>query len=89
MKKRKRKKSICIKCNKYYHCETHHILPQGLFGKNKETVNLCSNCHTKAHLFLGYKYLHKENKKPMEFYFLAYYKWLFLTVITIFFILIY
>lgn len=69
------KEKICSKCGKVHICENHHILPFKLF-KDKETDFLCPNCHREFHRKLGYKYLQKENKQPMEFYLEKYYRWL-------------
>ena len=66
----------CRKCEKLFYCEKHHILPKSLFGEG-ETEDLCPNCHDEFHRYLGHKYLRKENKQPMEFYFQKYYRWLY------------
>ncbi len=68
------KKDICAKCKKYTYVETHHVLPQNLFGGAGDLVNLCPNCHTEYHQKLGTK----ELKNPdMEFHFYKFYRWLY------------
>jgi hypothetical protein len=67
------KKDYCEKCKKYLIVQEHHILPQSTFGKTKETIKLCPNCHTDYHNSLGSKNL----KNPdMEFHFEKFYRWL-------------
>ncbi len=67
------KKSRCRKCGKYTFTYEHHILPQAQFGKDTETVNLCGNCHTEYHQYLG----NKELKNPsIEFHYEKFFKWM-------------
>lgn len=77
-----KEKKTCKKCGGSFYCDEHHILPKTIFGDG-ETDNLCKNCHDEFHRHLGYKYLRKENKQPMEFYLEKYYKWLYLGVIAL------
>lgn len=70
-----KKRTQCEKCKEWHYCDKHHILPEGLFGEG-ETNNLCKNCHDEFHRTLGHKYLRKENKQSMEFYFEKYFRWL-------------
>ena len=67
------KKGVCAKCQKFTYIDSHHILPQSVFGKNKETIDLCPNCHREYHDKLGTKNL---KKKEMEFHLYFFYKWL-------------
>lgn len=69
------KLETCKKCGEEFYCDKHHLLPKGLFGEG-ETDFLCPNCHREFHKKLGYKYLRKENKQSMEFYFEKYFRWL-------------
>ena len=66
------KKAVCAKCNKYTYVDSHHILPQSVFGKNKETIDLCPNCHREYHDKLGSKNLKNES---MEFHLYFFYRW--------------
>ena len=70
-----KKKVQCEKCKEYFFCDEHHILPKAIFG-NGEVHNLCKNCHDEFHRALGHKYLRQDNKQPMKFYLLKYYRWL-------------
>ena len=67
------KKAVCAKCQKFTYIDSHHILPQSVFGKNKETIDLCPNCHREYHDKLGSKNL---KNKDMEFHLYFFYKWL-------------
>jgi len=69
-------KRQCEKCKEYHFCEAHHPLPKALFGEG-EIVFLCPNCHENYHRYLGKKYLLKQNKQPLEFYFTKWYYWLY------------
>jgi predicted HNH restriction endonuclease len=67
------KKDYCAKCGKFGIIETHHILPLSTFGKNKELINLCPNCHKEYHEHLG-----KDIKNPsMEFHLEKFFRWIF------------
>jgi len=69
------KEGKCQKCRKIDFVEKHHILPTAAFGENDEKYDLCPNCHTKYHLFLGKKNL----KNPsVEYHFEKFYHWLLL-----------
>jgi hypothetical protein len=45
------KKGICAKCGEHRWVNQHHIYPREHFGakNNKETVQLCLDCHVDIH----------------------------------------
>lgn len=75
------KKDRCDKCGKFTYLFRHHILPQSTFGKGEEnegdTADLCGNCHTDYHQYLG-----KESLKntDVKFHYNKYYKWFYLGI---------
>jgi len=71
-----KKIETCEKCGNECHCDSHHILPQKLFGDG-ETTPLCKTCHDDYHRFLGFKFLRKEHKQTEEFYLHNWYKWIY------------
>jgi len=72
-------KNICSKCKQSRFCDSHHILPKGLFGEG-ETTYLCKTCHDEFHRFLGHKNLKEKNKQPIEFYLQKWFTWLYLSL---------
>lgn len=73
-------KGRCRKCGKLTYVYKHHPLPQAIFGKGKnnldqDTVELCGNCHTDYHQFLGKKELSNPDAK---FHYKQWYTWFYL-----------
>lgn len=72
----KLRKTQCDKCGEFHYCDSHHILPKGIYEGEGETVNLCKNCHDELHRYIGYKYSRKKHKQPREFYYRKYSFWI-------------
>lgn len=74
------RKEKCRKCGQFTYVYKHHPLPQAIFGKGKnnmdlDTVHLCGNCHTDYHEYLG----KKELKNPdAKFHYQKWYTWFYM-----------